>query len=103
MSNRETPESELKATDRLTYYRGGTYQMLGFLTCAAGCERGEPLVPMAHYVQLYDGEMPAGTEYVRPVDEILHGTVEVDGATVKIFEINTNEDENPLAQIPAGA
>ncbi|HSX05642.1 MAG TPA: hypothetical protein VLF69_04195 [Candidatus Saccharimonadales bacterium] len=82
---------ELKIGDVLTYYSGGTYRVLELLFGAAGYEAGQQLVEMARYVQLYDGEMPAGTKYVRPVDEILHGTVAVEGVAQKIFEINATQ------------
>lgn len=84
---------ELHVGDRLTYYGGGTYKVLSFLLSASGYEKGDDLTPMTRYVQEYDGEMPAGTEYVRPTDEILYGTIVVEGLSRKIFEINITPDE----------
>lgn len=65
---------------------GGTaYEIDDVILRAQGWERTGELKPEALYTQIVSGEYPAGTRYSRSVEEIEHGTTEIEGKTVPIF------------------
>jgi hypothetical protein len=83
----EAAAPELAEGDIIKHYTGTRYRVDGFTTIAEGYEKTGKLVPGVKYTQLDDGEVnPAGTEYVRSKQEILHGTTKHEGKKVPIFE-----------------
>ena len=80
------PEDIPQPGEVYAHCMGGTYTFLGIQHDATGYETTGEVTQLARYRQDHDGSFPAGTIWTRNLEEFMHGTAEINGQKVPIFQ-----------------